>query len=285
MLKHVFILFLLLFNLSLWGQTPAQSLDESLEILSVSATDSYVELDSWRGYASVGTLSNQRPFCIQTLVLDTQIRVRIGFEMRCDSRLKPQWHWDEKRNLYQSEKDSEITVYCFLTRDPLLDCVKGDCWVWHSSRSSFSGYADDLYYLKQHTLNDQNQLDNRLLFSIKNLFFDKGLRSWKNRFYAQKTASSMQRYYAQTPTESAADVKVKTKQDGLFLTLEFVRALKTDNQDDISIVQGEHFALQMIVEQTGHILFFSPVINIWEEEEFETVAPSFEQDLDSEIRL
>ena len=208
-----------------------------------SKTDQVITLDK----------NNDLSITVKALYTSQDIYMLIKFKDQDESRTHKSWVWDNARSMYRVGYDREdifvikwnmvpepvdLSIY---SDDPYL----ADVWFWKANRTDPAGYADD----KMHLLNFEKDRDALELKSKsgKAIYLtrtgDTGTSAYKIDLQAEYQGDKLPRYINRQPSGSRADVKAKGNWHEGVWTIEFTRALDTDNQDDIQFEPGKKYLL------------------------------------------
>ena len=209
----------------------------------------------WNKTDQVITLdkNNDLSIAVKALYTSQDIYMLIRFKDQDESRTHKSWVWDNARSLYRVGYDREdifvikwnmapepvdLSIY---SDDPYL----ADVWYWKANRTDPAGYADD----KMHQLDSEKDRDALELKSKsgKAIYLtrtgDTGTSAYKIDLPVEYQGDILRRHINRQPSGSRADVRAKGNwQEGVW-TIEFTRALDTDNQDDVQFEPGKKYLL------------------------------------------
>jgi hypothetical protein len=155
----------------------------------------------------------------------------IRFSDKAENRKHCHWHWDPILQIYVSGEEQEDTLtLAWRSGDSSLT----DIWVWRSERTDSAGYADDYFFIRHGLIRS-----------------DAGKSCWFSLYFGEFAGDTVQRFYQRSPSGSLGDVAAKGVWQSGWWNVEFSRALKTGNSDDLEFVKGKTYSLEIFTGFAG----------------------------------
>ncbi len=177
--------------------------------LSLSAKEyRAIEAQAWQG---VTKLEVSQELAFQARIWDDRLYIKL----RSKQNSLRDWHrpWILKDEKFVVGK--QVEDFFSLTFDGGKS-IK-DLWYWGANRNQW-GFADD----------------RKISEGLESP--DKGLAPWRLNLQAWQIRQNPSRYLKQEPSESRADVMVQAQFSKGILELEFSRSLRSQNDDDLSLL-------------------------------------------------
>ena len=159
------------------------------------------------------------------------------------------WNKDEERYSQGPKREDTLTLKWGIdnaTNDISISAdapYRADIWYWKAFRGNSTGFADDKFHIYS---NEQIPRAKKLISKSGARYYlsrkgDKGKSTYKSRISTEFEGDETAAYEIRTPEGSRADIRAKGEWvDGLW-TVEFARALKTFNTDDIQFDINESY--------------------------------------------
>ncbi|MDH3391674.1 MAG: ethylbenzene dehydrogenase-related protein, partial [Desulfobulbaceae bacterium] len=181
---------------------------------------------------------------IKSVYSNTTIYFLVSYLDKDESRLHRCWIWDKEKEMYiEGPTREDIFVFKWKLDEDTKDLsiysdesYAADIWYWKAYRTDPEGFADDkIQRLFSYPTKDSYEITSK---SGNKMYIqrqgDTGRSSYKSKIFIDYQGDMIHRYEVRQPQSSRADVRAKgVWKDGRW-TIEFARALVTDNLDDIN---------------------------------------------------
>lgn len=180
---------------------------------------------------------------LTAIYTNKEIFFRVIFPDPDASMTHKSWTWNKARKIYHVGTDREDT---FLFNWKMLpkpadlsissdDSYSADIWFWKACRTNPVGYADDnIHLLGSQPVKDAVRLASK---TGRNVYLlrreDSGSAAYRVNLVTEHVEDVVPRYINQEPSGSRADVEARGVWNNGRWTIEFVRPLKTGNNDDV----------------------------------------------------
>ena len=159
------------------------------------------------------------------------------------------WNKSEERYAQGPKREDTLTLKWGIdnaTNDISISAdtpYRADIWYWKAFRGNSTGFADDKFHIYS---NEQIPRAKKLISKSGARYYlsrigDKGQSTYKSRISTEFEGDETAAYEIRTPEGSRADVRAKGEWKNGFWTIEFARALKTFNTDDIQFEVNETY--------------------------------------------
>ncbi len=217
----------------------AKKVDKS-PVIDGSGSDSlWTRANEYTVYDEVANIS----MTLKAVYTDTGIFFLASYPDPNESITQKTWVWNKDMKTYKTGSDRE-DMFVFkwnMEAGPVDLSLKSDndymadIWFWKACRTDPVGYADDKY---QRYSSIEVPKAMQLTSKTGRTFYllrkgDSGTSAYQNTLYGVYKGDKMSKYTNVLPAGSRADVKAKGIWSGGRWTIEFARALKTGNTDDI----------------------------------------------------
>jgi len=221
---------------------------ESLTIDGIAAEDIWAKATAVKTYDPVAKIE----ISIKSAHNDSTVFFLVNFPDKDESRKHRSWIWNDKRKMYEEGPDREDVFVLKWRLDDATDDLsiysdkgyEADTWFWKANRTDPRGYADDKFQrLSNYPTKNSYEITSR---SGSKMFLqrkgDSGRSAYKTNLYVDYKGSIIDRYTTRQPEASRADIRAKgVWKDGRW-TIEFARALVTDDRDDINFTDlNKHY--------------------------------------------
>jgi hypothetical protein len=183
------------------------------------------------------------PIALRSIYTDDKIFFLVSFPDSDESITHRSWVWDKSREIYRPGLDREdvFVLKWNMELHPVDLSIRADdeytadIWFWKACRTNPVGYADDKFqhYSPERLLKSSKQISRtgKKMYLIRP--GDSGEAAYQDHLYTEYKGNRIAKYTNKIPHGSRADIKAKgVWSDGKW-TIEFARALKTGNNDDI----------------------------------------------------
>lgn len=201
---------------------------------------------AWKNVKAVTTIDSiaQVEISIKSVYSNTTIYFLVSYLDKDESRLHRCWIWDKEKEMYiEGPTREDIFVFKWKLDEDTKDLsiysdesYAADIWYWKAYRTDPEGFADDkIQRLFSYPTKDSYEITSK---SGNKMYIqrqgDTGRSSYKSKIFIDYQGDMIHRYEVRQPQSSRADVRAKgVWKDGRW-TIEFARALVTDNLDDIN---------------------------------------------------
>lgn len=249
MYRVIFVI--LLFNTSVL----AQQSYEAKKVESLPVIDGEILNNEWKGIPEITIKDSvaKHNLYFSAVHNNDEIVVKVKFPDKSESNVHKPLIWNKDKNTYVTGPDREDTVVLKwaiqnATKELRLDSTEpyiADIWYWKSFRTNPLGYADD----KIHIYSKVPSKKAVRLYSKNNSIFylqrkgDRGKSAYQPQILLGKGKDIEEKYTHRQPTDSRADILAKGQWDNGFWTVEFMRKLSTNNNDDVQLTMDKSFLL------------------------------------------
>ena len=224
----------------------AEQIVKSFRISQSPIVDGLETEDIWKNVEPVTTFDSiaQIEINIKSVYTDSNIFFLVSFPDKNESRTHRSWIWNKEKGMYDEGPDREDTfVFKWKLDDTIKDLslssdesYEADIWYWKACRTDPQGFADDkiqrLYSYREKDSFEVISKSGTKMYLQRQA--DAGRGAYKTNIFIDYEGNVVPRYTLRPPQFSRADVKAKgVWKDGRW-TIEFVRALVTGNEDDVS---------------------------------------------------
>lgn len=188
---------------------------------------------------------------LKAVYTDSEIFFLVSYPDADRSDTHKTWEWDKDDEMYKTGPDREDAfVFKWNMEDRLVDLslkseddYKSDIWFWKSCRTDPVGYSDDkLDMVSSFEIKNSMVLtgkNGKKMYLLRNK--DGGTTAFTDTLYTDYINDQMPGFTVAEPTGSSADIKAKGVWAEGKWTIEFRRALKTGNDDDIQLDPAKNY--------------------------------------------